>query len=119
MSRPPPPPSPSEPPARRFSREIVAAVASGVSEDELTLRLTLMDASKIKRDRTIALSDVSFSPEGMRFLGVRVIEGGVRSSELVTGYVPEEPEAPPPAKSKAKKAASPKAPRKAAAPAAG
>ena len=110
MSR-PVTPSVSEAPARRFGREITGAIASGHTAEELTLRLTLMDASKVKRDPTVALSDISFSPEGMRFLGVRVIEGGVRSSELVAGYVEPEVEAPaaPAPKTRKKAAAKPKA----------
>ena len=82
----------AEGPARRFGREITQAVSAGAGSDELTLRLTLMDASKIKRDREIALDSISFSPEGMRFLGVRVVEGGVRSSELLAGALPPEEE---------------------------
>ena len=108
------PSAPNLRPAERFSREILAAVAGGASPDELTLRLTLMDASKIKRDPQIALSDVSFGNGGMRYLGVRVLEGGVRASELVEGAPPEpvieEPVAKAKAKPKprAKKAAAPK-----------
>ena len=82
----------SEGPGRRFGREITQAVSAGAGSDELTLRLTLMDASKIKRDPDIALDSISFSPEGMRFLGVRVVEGGVRSSELLAGALPPEEE---------------------------
>lgn len=112
MSRPMTPAS-SEAPARRFGREIVSAIASGVAAEELTLRLTLMDASKVKRDPSVALSDISFSPEGMRYLGVRVIEGGVRSSELVTGHVEPEPVEAPAPKTRKKAAAKPKAATKA------
>ena len=79
----------TEGPARR---EIIPAVSAGAGSDELTLRLTLMDASKIKRDREVPLDSISFSPEGMRFLGVRVVEGGVRSSELFAGVLPPEEE---------------------------
>ena len=81
----PPAPTASEAPAKRFGREIAAACRDGAEPAELTLRLTLMDASKIKRDRDLALSDISFSPDGMRFMGVRVVEGGVKSSDLFAG----------------------------------
>lgn len=79
----------SERPALRFGREIQKALTAGTGAGDLTLRLTLMDASKIKRDREVAMADVSFSPEGMRYLGVRVVEGGVKSSELFSGPLPE------------------------------
>ena len=81
MSRPVIPAMP-EAPARRFSREIGEALASGVPVDGLSLHLTLMDASKLKRDPGVAVEHISFSPEGMRFLGVRAVEGGVRASGL-------------------------------------
>ena len=100
----------SERPAQRFGREIQKALTAGTGAGELTLRLTLMDASKIKRDPEIALADVSFSPEGMRFLGVRVMEGGVKSSELLSGPLPE-PEAPPVEAAKGQKKST-KEPRK-------
>ncbi len=88
-----------ESPAKRFAREIREAEAAGTALDTLKLRLTLMDASKIKRDSTIALADVSFANGRMRYLGVRVSEGGVRSSELTSGGDDEpEAEAAPPAK---------------------
>ena len=101
-------PAPSESPARRFSREIGAAVASGVDLETLVLHLTLMDASKMKRDPGLPLDHVSFSPEGMRFLGVRVVQGGVRTSILSSGEIPGPAEAPAPApkpKARARKAA--------------
>jgi hypothetical protein len=66
-----------------FRQAIAAALAEGVLADDLTLRLTLTDASKFKRDRTLALDDISFAGGRMRFLGVTVEEGGVTASELV------------------------------------
>lgn len=101
----------SERPAQRFGREIQKALTDGTDAGELTLRLTLMDASKIKRDPAIALADVSFSPEGMRFLGVRVLEGGVKSSELLSGPLPES-EAPAPVQAAKGQKKSTKEPRK-------
>ncbi len=50
----------------------------------MTLRLTLGDASLLKRDPGIAVSDISFDGGTMRYLGVKVQEGGVAESELVT-----------------------------------
>ena len=106
MSRTPTPPA-SETPARRFSREIAAALASGTEADDVVLHLTLMDASKLKRDADLPLEHVSFSPEGMRFLGVRVVQGGVRSSALMpaeesAALVASQAPEPPPAKAAAK-----------------
>ncbi len=109
-------PTSSEAPAKRFGREIAAARRAGTDPAELTLRLTLMDASKIKRDREIALEDISFSPEGMRFMGVRVVEGGVKSSDLVEGYEPPPEPEPVAAKPKRKAAAKPKVAKVAKAP---
>ena len=103
-----PVPTSSEAPAKRFGREIAAAQRAGTDPSDLTLRLTLMDASKIKRDRDIALEDISFSPEGMRFMGVRVVEGGVKSSDLMAGAYEPPPEPEPVVKPKKKAAAKPK-----------
>ena len=106
-------PMPTEAPARRFGREIGDAVASGVPVDELTLHLTLMDASKVKRDPDLPLDHISCSSDGMRFLGVRVVEGGVRTSSLNSGGASEAPAAPaavtpaPAKKTRAKKAKAP------------
>ena len=50
----------------------------------MTLRLTYGDASLLKRDRALGVSDISFAGGSMRVLGVRVEEGGVPESELVT-----------------------------------
>jgi hypothetical protein len=48
----------------------------------MVLRLTLTDVSKLKRDTSLAVADISFSSGAMRFLGVRVEEGGVAESVL-------------------------------------
>lgn len=107
-------PTASEAPAKRFGREIAAAQRAGTDPSELTLRLTLMDASKIKRDREVPLEDISFSPEGMRFMGVRVVEGGVKSSDLMVGAYEPPPEPEPvvkPKKKAAPKAKAAKAPK--------
>jgi hypothetical protein len=49
----------------------------------MTLRLTLSDASLLKRDPTLAVTDIGFVDQTMRFLGVVIEEGGVAQSELV------------------------------------
>jgi hypothetical protein len=51
----------------------------------MVLRLTLGDASALRRDPAIPLADLSFAGGDMRYLGVRVESGGVAESTLVTG----------------------------------
>lgn len=70
-------------PAERFRAEIEQAAAEGVAREDMTLHLTFGDASKLKRDPGVAVSDISFASGGMRFLGVSIQEGGVAQSELV------------------------------------
>jgi len=83
--------TPDAPPRPRRSAEIFRtaidnAVAGGAALDDMMLRLTLSDASELKRDRTLAIEDISFSEGVMRFLGVKVTPGGVTASSLdVTG----------------------------------
>lgn len=72
------------PPAVRFREQIEKAEADGLARERMTLRLTYGDASLLKRDRTLGVSDISFAGGSMRFLGVTVEEGGVPESELVT-----------------------------------
>ena len=48
----------------------------------MLLRLTLSDVSRLRRDRNIAVTDISYVDGVMRFLGVRVDEGGVTTSVL-------------------------------------
>ena len=70
-------------PGVEFRQQIEAALATGLSPDELTLRLTLSDVSYLKRDQSLAVSDISFTGGVMRFLGVQVESGSVAASELV------------------------------------
>jgi len=79
----PPRPVKSVPPAERFRDQIEAAVEAGTDLSTLVLKLTLGDASKLKRDRTIPVSDVSFVDGHMHYLGVRVIQGDTAASALV------------------------------------
>jgi hypothetical protein len=82
--------TPSSAPAKRrapaiiFRREIEAAIAAGATAETLMLKLTVADASLLKRDPTLALTDISFTGGLMRFLGVPVEQGSVSVSELVT-----------------------------------
>ncbi len=77
--RPPPPP---QPPAKLFQRRIEAAVADGGALADMTLRLTLGDARRLKRDADVPLDAIRYSDGVMHFLGVKVVEGGVDASVL-------------------------------------
>jgi hypothetical protein len=75
---------------------IEQAEADGVARDAMTLRMTLRDASELKRDPKVAMEDISYGPDGMRYLGVAVDQGGVTTSTLdrgdtsyIRGAVPE------------------------------
>ncbi len=61
---------------------IAAAERDGAKTGALLLHLTLGDASEIKRDRSVATHEISFKNGEMRFLGVKVVEGGVSVSKL-------------------------------------
>ena len=83
---------------------IEQAEADGVSREAMTLRMTLRDVSELKRDPKVATADISFSADGMRYLGVAVDAGGVVQSTLDRGdtsYVRGAVAEPPPAKPKA------------------
>ena len=51
----------------------------------MLLRLTFGDVSQLKRDASLALEDVSFAGGVMRFLSVRIEQGGVAESVLERG----------------------------------
>ena len=70
------------PPAVVFREAIEKAEAEGVKKNKMILRLTLRDDSDLKRDRTLAVTDISFKEGEMRFLGVKVEPGGVVTSVL-------------------------------------
>jgi len=82
--------SPSSP-ARRavaaihFRNEIEKAEAAGVARKDMTLRLTLSDVNQLRRDANLALTDISFTGGVMRYLGVKVEQGGVAESVLDLG----------------------------------
>jgi hypothetical protein len=65
-----------------FRRQIDDRRAEGAEPDDLILRLTHVDASRLKRDPAVPLADIAFSAGVMRFLGVKVVEGGVANSVL-------------------------------------
>lgn len=78
-------------PARRaaaavhFRAEIEKAEAEGVARDDMVLRLTLGDVSQLRRDSTLPVADISYAGGVMRYLGVRVEQGGVAESVLTHG----------------------------------
>lgn len=76
------PPKPPQAPSVLFRREIEAAIAGGASAKTMTLRLTLNDGRRLRRDDTVPLEQISYSGGEMHFLGVRVLEGGVAVSVL-------------------------------------
>jgi hypothetical protein len=84
MRNPAPPPR-RAPAAIHFRSQIEKAEAEGLSRDDMLLHLTLSDASALRRDRNLALTDISFVGGVMRFLGVKVEQGGVTESVLIRG----------------------------------
>jgi hypothetical protein len=64
---------------------IELAEQDGVDRKKMILRLTLRDASELKRDPKLATADISFGGGGMRYLGVLVEQGGVTVSRLDRG----------------------------------
>lgn len=76
--------------ASYFRTKIEKAEAAGVARDDMILRLTLSDVSRLRRDRNLAVTDISFVDGVMRFLGVRVDEGGVAASVLSSSQVADE-----------------------------
>jgi hypothetical protein len=64
---------------------IELAEQDGVERSKMILRLTLRDASELKRDPKLATADISFGGGGMRYLGVLVEQGGVTVSRLDRG----------------------------------
>lgn len=82
--------SPSTPPRRGppgpyFKRQIEAAEADGARRDDMTLKLSLNDVANLKRDRTLPVADITFTGGVMRYLGVKVEQGGVTESTLDRG----------------------------------
>lgn len=71
--------------ASQFGKEIEAAVAAGHERDRMTLRLTLGDAHRLRRDPAIPLEDISFAGGVMRFMGVKVVEAHIPASHLDRG----------------------------------
>lgn len=80
-----PTPARRGPPAPLFRTQIEAAEAEGVARDDMTLKLTLRDATALKRDPALPVADISFAGGVMRYLGVKVEQGGVPESTLDRG----------------------------------
>ena len=72
-------------PAAVFRKQIEAALAEGVAADDMTLKLTYGDATHLRRDASLAVADISFTGGVMRYLGVKIEQGGVAASSLVRG----------------------------------
>lgn len=69
-------------PAVVFGPQIDSALAGGASAKAMTLRLTLNDGRRLRRDNTVPLDQISYLGGEMHFRGVRVVEGGVGVSIL-------------------------------------
>jgi hypothetical protein len=84
-------PHPNKPARRRGTSAeearllIEAAEADGVKRAAMTLRMTLRDVSELKRDPKVPMADISYGPDGMKYLGVAVDQGGVTQSTLDRG----------------------------------
>jgi hypothetical protein len=85
MAKLPPTARPPGSPDTRFRTQIEAAVAEGVAREDMTLRLTLRDASLLTRDPATPVADISYAGGAMRFLGVKIEKGGVADSVLDRG----------------------------------
>ncbi len=68
--------------AAQFRAEIEKAEAAGALREDMSLHLTLNDVTELKRDRTLPLDDISFAGGTMRYLGVKIVQGGVSASIL-------------------------------------
>jgi len=64
---------------------IEQAEQDGVKRDAMTLRMTLRDASELKRDPKVPMDDISYRDGGMTYLGVAVDQGGVTVTSLDRG----------------------------------
>ena len=82
MSSKDPRPKPPVSPAVVFGAQIDTALAGGVLAKTMTLRLTLNDGRRLRRDDKVPLDQISYLGGEMHFRGVRVVEGGVGVSVL-------------------------------------
>lgn len=64
---------------------IERAESDGVARAAMTLRMTLRDASELKRDPKVAMADIAYGPAGMTYLTVLVEQGGVSVTTLDRG----------------------------------
>jgi hypothetical protein len=68
--------------AQHFRIEIEKAETAGVPREDMSLHLTLNDVNQLKRDRSLPVTDISFAGGTMRYLGVKVVQGGSSVSVL-------------------------------------
>lgn len=78
----PPGPIKSTAAAAGYRAAIAKAEAAGVAKADMVLRLTLKNDADLKRDRTVGVHEISFLGGEMRFLGVKVVAGGVDIANL-------------------------------------
>jgi hypothetical protein len=80
------PPSPARvPTAVGFRQAIAQAETDGIDKTDMTLRVTFRDESELKRDPSVRIDEISFLGGEMRFLGVKVVSGGITTSTLDRG----------------------------------
>jgi hypothetical protein len=77
-----PKPKPMVSPATLFRGQIEAAIGGGVKPAKMTLRLTLNDGRRLRRDDSVPLDQISYLGGQMHYMGVLVLEGGVDASVL-------------------------------------
>ena len=70
-------------PGQTFKSQIQKAKLDGINPSALLLQLSRSDVSRMKRDRSLAISDIRFMNGKMHFLDVLVTEGEVAASSLV------------------------------------
>ncbi|HUZ12194.1 MAG TPA: hypothetical protein VMU93_05035 [Caulobacteraceae bacterium] len=70
-------------PGVTFKAQIDKAAHDGLDPSSLLLQLTRSDVSRLKRDKSLSATDISFANGEMRYLGVRISEGEVAVSALV------------------------------------
>lgn len=77
--------------ALHFRGQIEKAEAAGFLREDMSLHLTLNDVNQLKRDRTLPITDISFAEGVMRYLGVKIVQGGVAVSILREAPDPHHP----------------------------
>ena len=78
----PPAPIKAAAAAAGYRAAIAKAEAEGIAKADMVLRLTRKNDADLKRDRSVDVHEISFLGGEMRFLGVKVVAGGVDVASL-------------------------------------